>query len=56
MKKFLSVVSLLMALMMLCTSALANEQKYDEPVTVHFVRSTETRSTRTTSRSILTRP
>jgi len=27
MKKFLSVVSLLMALMMLCTSALANEQK-----------------------------
>lgn len=41
MKKFLSVVSLLMALMMLCTSALANEQKYDEPVTVHFVRSTD---------------
>lgn len=55
MKKFLSVVSLLMALMMLCTSALANEQKYDEPVTVHFVPRT-TRSTRTTSRSILTRP
>ena len=41
MKKLLSVVSLLMALMMLCTCALANEQKYDEPVTVHFVRSTD---------------
>lgn len=56
MKKFLSVVSLLMALMMLCTSALANEQKYDEPVTVHFVRSTDDTLERTTSRSILTRP
>lgn len=41
MKKLLSVVSLLMALMMLCTCALANEQKYDEPVTVRFVRSTD---------------
>lgn len=41
MKKFTSAVALVLAFMMLCTCAFANEQKYEEPVTVHFVRSTD---------------
>ena len=41
MKKLSSVLALVLAICMLCSCALANEQKYDEPVTVHFVRSTD---------------
>ena len=41
MKKLCSVLALALVLCMLCSCALANEQKYDEPVTVHFVRSTD---------------
>lgn len=41
MKKLCSVLALALVLCMLCSCALANEQKYDAPVTVHFVRSTD---------------
>lgn len=41
MRKLSSVLALALALCMLCSCAFANEQKYDEPVTVHFVRSTD---------------
>ena len=42
MKKLSSLMALVLAVCMLCTCAFAdNAQKYDEPVTVHFVRSTD---------------